>query len=602
MLEELLSMPVYVNGMLSPNGKWFAYEAENIAENNNVFLLSTDGRLRSKPLTENKHGSHLRSWSPDSDSIVIAENSEDHCGLLLIQAENPSTILPLMELEPPDSILGGVVSQHAKKRLFFSTDYDFSTNDRLESYWLWQKEMETGELTPLARPNRALPFEPQLNKNGTLVSYSQLGRTQAGNQIWTVDPQTRENKQILDFGDNARIDARWHSDGNQLVFSTNDKGYWRVGSYHTETKEIRWIVDDPSKNVSSAIPSQFGNWLILEYTEMARTTTELIHLDGNETLPIPDVDGTLKTISSLPNGEWIGIQYSSTHPFEIVRFRAEADAEIVHLTSMGQQMSITKKTLAKAEDYHWVSTDGRKIHGWLYKPRDPSKQLIIHVHDKPSTHCQDEFNPLIQYFVSNGFNVLAPNYRGSTGYGWEYENSICVNANRALEQDDIVAGAEALIWDAVCDMKKIGITGTGFGAYCCWNAIVHNPHELIAAAAPVCGAADLTASHAEGSIEHKIFWEEMLNGSPEAEARTYWERSPLNFFHNVEGKLLFVQGHKDRYLSMDTLHSIEQALTESHKQYVLIEFPDEGGAIKKKENKLKLYKKLVAFFKESLSG
>ncbi|MFM9768136.1 prolyl oligopeptidase family serine peptidase, partial [Streptomyces scabiei] len=84
-----------------------------------------------------------------------------------------------------------------------------------------------------------------------------------------------------------------------------------------------------------------------------------------------------------------------------------------------------------------------------------------------------------------------PNYRGSTGYGLEFQDSIKEDGWGGREQDDIRTGLESLIKDGIASPGKVAVTGTSYGGYSSWFAITHFPTDIVAASAPICGMTDL---------------------------------------------------------------------------------------------------------------
>ncbi len=88
------------------------------------------------------------------------------------------------------------------------------------------------------------------------------------------------------------------------------------------------------------------------------------------------------------------------------------------------------------------SVDGLEVQGWLYRAAQP-RGTIIHVHGGPTWLAEDRVNAEIQFYVAQGFNVLAPNYRGSTGFSLAFQESIKEDGWGGREQDDIRTGIEA---------------------------------------------------------------------------------------------------------------------------------------------------------------
>src|SRR4030095_16729148 len=156
---------------------------------------------------------------------------------------------------------------------------------------------------------------------------------------------------------------------------------------------------------------------------------------------------------------------------------------------------ITPDLLTPAEDFRWKSSDGLGIQGWLYRASGKAKGTIIYVHGGTTAHSQDYLDDQCQFFVSQGFNVLEPNYRGSTGFSREYREAIKEDGWGRREQDDIRTGIEALIAAGIAERGKVGITGTSYGGYSSWCAITRFAPDILAAAAPICGMTDLVVDY-----------------------------------------------------------------------------------------------------------
>ena len=123
-----------------------------------------------------------------------------------------------------------------------------------------------------------------------------------------------------------------------------------------------------------------------------------------------------------------------------------------------------------------------EVQGWLYRTRGEKRGTIVLVHGGPTSHAEDRFNAQIQYLASRGFDVLAPNYRGSTGFGLPFQESIKQDGWGGREQEDIRSGIEALIAANVAEPGRVGVTGTSYGGYSAWWAITHFDPGIVAAA------------------------------------------------------------------------------------------------------------------------
>src|SRR5205823_1529486 len=229
-----------------------------------------------------------------------------------------------------------------------------------------------------------------------------------------------------------------------------------------------------------------------------------------------------------------------------------------------------------AQDFRWRSVDGLEVQGWLYRPKGEARGTIVYVHGGPTSHSEDRVNAEVQYYVSRGFNVLDPNYRGSTGFNLGFREAIKEDGWGGREQDDIRAGIEALIEAGIARRGKVGMTGTSYGGYSSWCGITRWPPAVLAASAPVCGMTDLVVDYESTRPDLRPYSEEMIGGRPDQVPERYYERSPANFAGNIKGRLLIVQGLQDPNVTPKNVSAMQEALQRAGVPYELLAFEDEG--------------------------
>ncbi|MBC8171780.1 MAG: S9 family peptidase, partial [Anaerolineae bacterium] len=201
-----------------------------------------------------------------------------------------------------------------------------------------------------------------------------------------------------------------------------------------------------------------------------------------------------------------------------------------------------------------------------------------------------------QFFVRNGFNVLDPNYRGSTGFDMPFREAVKADGWGGREQDDIRTGIEALIAAGIAEHGKVGITGTSYGGYSSWCAITRFPPDIIAASAPICGMTDLVVDYETTRPDLRPYSEEMLGGRPDQIPAKYQERSPIHFVDQIQGRLLIVQGLQDPNVTPENVRAVTGALQNASIEYELLAFDDEGHGIIKPKNQQTLFVRLLEFF------
>lgn len=602
-----MSVPAIYTYFISKDGKHVAFAWKNINPNLDVFIVPTDGASRLTALTETPEATFVVGFAPDSRSVIVGEDKDrnERVRLFEVELNKPKRMKPLTEENPNYFLRGGSLHPN-RKWLVYAANYDIEKSQEIEATWLYRHDLETEERLPLAKPQKPAWVYPKLNSQGNLALYNRKDIHPKGDQFWLVDIEGKEDREILNFGPKARIQATWLPDGKRIGFITETKDgkaqkHYSLGIYDIQKGKIHWLIDDPNRNIERITsPASGGHLIVLEY-QKANLHPSIINLTTMKENSLPRIKGSLIPIGPVTNHEWVGIHYSSTQPGDIVKFKLENIKEetLQSLTCVWERTTIKPSDLAVAQDFEWNAKDGLKIHGWLYRPKTSSKKAIIYVHGGPTYHLEDSIIPQIQYYVSRGFNVLAPNYRGSTGYGVEFEDLIRVNGWGSEEQYDVFAGAEVLIDRRIAEKGKIGVTGTSYGGYSSWYAITKAPH-LFAASVPICGMTDLIVDYETTRPDLRPYSEEMLGGSPKEVPERYYERSPINYVHNIKGKLLIVQGTRDPNVTPRNMEVVKRKLDENEIEYDELVFKDEGHGILKTKNQKVLFKEVADFFTNAL--
>jgi dipeptidyl aminopeptidase/acylaminoacyl peptidase len=324
---------------------------------------------------------------------------------------------------------------------------------------------------------------------------------------------------------------------------------------------------------------------------MTRNETELT-LDGGNLIPL----------APCSEAVWIGQIHSSSQPADVCRFsvwRPRYD-QSASISRVWDQTSLSADDFTQAEDYSWKSSDGLDIQGWLYRSGASPKGTIVYVHGGPTAHSQDAINAQIQLFAHDGFVVLDPNYRGSTGFSMEFQEAIKKTGWGGMEQEDIRSGIESLTGQGIAQAGRVGITGTSYGGYSSWHAITRFPVETVAAAAPICGMTDLIVDYESTRPDLRPYSEEMMGGSPPEVPDRYYDRSPINHVGGIQGHLLIAQGERDPNVSPENVRVVRDALEKAGIPYEILTFEDEGHGISKPRNQKVLYSRLLEFFTRAL--
>ncbi len=598
-LEALLSLPTLEEPQISRDGRWAAWTWYRTGPAADVYAAPTDGSAPPLRLTDTDQDTLVVSWTPDSRSVLVAQDrdGDERAQLFRVDLDRPGVMQPLTEPSPLFFLRGGQLHPNGRW-LIYAANWDQAAGQEIEPSWVYRHDLESGERVALARPQRGCWYEPELNTTGTHILYRRADRHPAGRQVWLVDIEGQEDREIVNAGDDKKAWASWFPDGRRALVLAETETHQRVGVWELASGDLRWLVDDPARNIESAyVPHGSRQAVLIEY-QNARVRALLLDVETGEETPLPEIPGNLVPLAPVGGGEWVGRYYSSRQPADLVRFSPTdvRPESFLSLTRVWERTSLTPADLAPAEDFRWRAGDGLEVQGWLYRARGEPRGTVVYVHGGPTWHSEDRINAQIQFLVSQGFHVLDPNYRGSTGFSRAYREAIKADGWGGREQEDIRAGIEALLAAGIATPGRVGITGTSYGGYSAWWAITHFPPEVVAAAAPICGMTDLVVDYETTRPDLRPLSEEMMGGSPQQVPERYRERSPLYAVEKIRGRLLIVQGLRDPNVTPENVRIVRQALEQAGIEYELLAFEDEGHGIARPKNQKVLYSRLAQFF------
>ena len=612
-LEALLTLPGLEDPKISRDGEWVAWTWYRAGPAADVYAAPTDGSSPPIRLTDTSHDSLVVGWTPDSHSVLVSQDrdGDERAQLFRVDLDQPGAMHPLTESSPNFYLLGGQLHPNGRW-LVYAANLDATTQQEIEPSWLYRHDLETGERKILARPQRGCYYEPELNEQGTHILYQRNDLHPAGRQVWLVDIEGQEDREILNAGPDRKVHALWLPGGERVLVLAETDAHQRVGIWDRAGGKLRWLLDDPARNVEAihvprspvGLTGSTNRQVVVVEAKRARVRASLLDVESGGETPLPDVAGGLIPLAPTGEGAWIARYYSSRQPADLVRFSlADMRPESFRsLTRIWERTPLTAQDLVPAEDFRWQSVDSLEIQGWCYRALGEARGTIVYVHGGPTWHSQDWLNAQIQFLVSQGFNVLDPNYRGSTGFSRAYREAIKEDGWGGREQEDIRTGIEALIAAGIAIPGKVGITGTSYGGYSSWWAITHFGPELVAASAPICGMTDLVVDWETTRPDLRPLSEEMMGGTPHQIPERYRERSPIHYVESIQGRLLIVQGGQDPNVTPENVRTVRAALEEAGVEYELLVFEDEGHGIAKPKNLRILYRRLAEFFEKAFAN
>lgn len=248
----------------------------------------------------------------------------------------------------------------------------------------------------------------------------------------------------------------------------------------------------------------------------------------------------------------------------------------------------------------YPSFDGREIPAFLYLPPDYDGGIvptIIHVHGGPESQFRPAFIRHFQYLMLNGFAVLAPNVRGSSGYGPEYM-ALDNYRNRLDSVADIGAAVDWLLAEGYTDEAHLGIKGGSYGGYMVMAAITQMPTRFAAASETV-GIVNFV-TFLENTADYRRALREAEYG-PLSDREFLESISPIHHIDRIQTPLLVIHGENDSRVPVGEARQVIEALEASGRPVESLIFANEGHGIRHLDNRLLLYRQMVDFFTRYLN-
>ena len=201
----------------------------------------------------------------------------------------------------------------------------------------------------------------------------------------------------------------------------------------------------------------------------------------------------------------------------------------------------------RPEDVTYTSFDGIEIPAFLFRPpgasADSPVPAVVYPHGGPTSYYGDEWDGHAQYFIEKGYAWLAINFRGSTGYGREFER---LNHGDwgVGDTKDCLAAADYLRTLDWVDGNRLGIFGASYGSYMALLAVTDDPEHRFRCAVPKYGDCDILTSWAQGDREGVQDMGRMM-APPSQDPAAYRVGSPVHRLANVEVPLLIAHGELD---------------------------------------------------------
>lgn len=412
----------------------------------------------------------------------------------------------------------------------------------------------------------------------------------------------------LDLGDERYTDISLKTFDNQgdSIYMTASQGGEAEGLYklNLETNKVDLIVQEPLVSPKRVWVDEASKELFAVETELGYPSYAFINSSAkSERLKalIAALQGDqVQLISSTLDGNKNVIYASSdTNPGRYYLFDAIKNKLSVLFSSRSwlepSQMAVTKPI-------NFKTRDGLTIYGYLTVPQNVEEKnlpLVVMPHGGP--HGPRDwwgFDPDAQVLASRGIAVLKVNFRGSGGFGRNFEHAGHQKWGSKI-QYDIIDGVKHLIAEGTVDKNNMCIVGASFGGYSALQSAILEP-DMFKCAVGVVGIYDLPLMFEEGDIAQSDSGQRYLKnviGEDEAQLKAF---SPTYNVDKLKASVLIVHGGEDQRAPIEQAESLVAALKKANHPYELELLENEGHGFYKPEHQLKYYNRVIRFLEKHM--
>jgi dipeptidyl aminopeptidase/acylaminoacyl peptidase len=391
----------------------------------------------------------------------------------------------------------------------------------------------------------------------------------------------------------------WSPDGTQLAFHSNiPNGFHQIGIFDMSTRSITWLTDEQA-NFRSPHWSQDGTQLAYVRAQGASDEIVVRSLGDGTEQSFSVETGAHYTPHFTPDGKSVIFAFNNPRCPPDFWMCDLASGELRQLThSLPADMAGAPYVMPQEITYPGM--DGTPVPALLFNSDDANETTpaVVVIHGGPNWHYQVEWNPIMVHLASRGWTVIAPNYRGSTGYGRDWQYAIRFKIG-SIDTDDVAAGVQYLLENKLANPEHIAITGRSHGGYLTMTCLTRYP-DLWCAGAAVVPFLNWFTGH-ENSREDLQHWDIENFGDPEENHERWYQASPFFFLDKVKAPVQLICGENDpRCPASESVEARDKLLSHGCEvDFALYE--GEGHAFLKIENVVDSELRRVNFLAKALN-
>ncbi|HYK73575.1 MAG TPA: S9 family peptidase [Pseudoneobacillus sp.] len=584
----------------SPDGSTLAFRS-NRSGKNQVYLLHTDGG-EAIQLTDVKQGIGDFVWSPDGKQLALTVHGE-----LKLTSDKDE------EKKEEKSDVKVIT------RLRYKGDGVGIYNEDRKHVYLF--DVETKSFTKVTEGEHDFG-QPRFSPDGKTLFYV---ATKAEDKEWGYLPAvwkydiTSKEEALLYQGNGYIHSPSVSPDGKWLAAVGHARGERSQGNANVlllsvETGELTNLTEGFDYTVGDLVGVD-AKYDTAEYRVIWDATSSNIYfsatvggdcqlfkvnLEGEVSAALSPSVGVVTSYDIVSDDQAVLVLATPHSTGDVVVQDLNNVDNVVKLTDCNLEL-YNEVHLSTPENFHYKSTDGWDVEGWVLKPygfeEGKTYPLILEIHGGPATAYGNGLHHEMQLMASKGYVVLYTNPRGSHGYGHDFVNAV-IGDYGGMDYEDIMAGVDYVLENFnYIDEDQLFVTGGSYGGYMT-NVIVTRTDRFKAAVTQrsICnwhsfyGTSDIGFFFTEWQHGHADLWDD---------AHKLLDISPLHHARNVKTPTLILHSEQDLRCPMEQAEQWYIALKRLGVETKLIRFPDECHELSrsgKPKHRLERLQHLIGWF------
>jgi dipeptidyl aminopeptidase/acylaminoacyl peptidase len=521
----------------SPDGKWLAVASDFEGDENfNIYVAPAAGGSARK-ITDTEWDSGFPRWSPDGRRIAFISNRDrDRDNVFVVDATGGAA----KQLTSVDDIVVDLAWRPDGRSIAFSAGVG------LGDY--------VGLVDLTGRMEKIVTFpNSESSLNGDLGS-----------------PEP------------------WSPDGREVAFVSNLHDHVDIGILDMEGRGIRWLVEN-RWDKARPLWSPDGKRIAFLENHDGNVQLKTVATNGKGSRLVSPTKGAVDRAVWHPDGKALFYHHSTfTQPHRLVLNRGGK----IRILVDGLRTKLPKGELADGKLVRYPSFDGRDIPGWLLvPPKGRSRRAaLVYPHGGPESQTLNEWRISYQFLAAQGFTVLAPNYRGGTGYGRAWRRLSDRDLGGA-DIRDMIEGGHWLKKKGYAETGRLGAIGVSYGGYSVAHMLEQAP-DLWAVGVSIVGFFNwMTATKNERGYLQRYDRQKM--GHPDTDSDLFRKLSPIYYLDRIQAPVFFTGGAHDPRCPVTEARAMVEEMREMDKVVEYLEFPDEGHTPRKMTNQIRLYERTL---------